>query len=69
MATFANAVMAGITPEGQHEYPAMPFAAYAKMQPQDLVDLKAFMDGLPPSAQENPGHALGFAFNLSLIHI
>jgi mono/diheme cytochrome c family protein len=61
--TFANAVMAGVRPDGQHEFPSMPYAAYAKMQPQDLVDLKAFMDGLPPSAQENPGHQLSFPFN------
>jgi mono/diheme cytochrome c family protein len=64
--TFANAVMAGVTPTGQHEYPAMPYSAYAKMAPQDLVDLKAFMDTLPASPQVNPGHALGFPFNLRL---
>ncbi len=64
---FANAVMAGITPQGAHEYPSMPYAAYAKMQPQDLVDLKAFMDGLPPSAQENPDHRLALPFRLRLL--
>lgn len=64
--TFANAVMAGVTPEGEHEYPSMPYAAYAKMQPQDLVDLKAFMDRLPASPQENPEHQLGFPFNQRL---
>ena len=64
--TFANAVMAGVTPAGTHEYPAMPYAAYARMAPQDLVDLKAFMDTLPASSQVNPGHALGFPFNQRL---
>lgn len=64
--TFANAVMAGIRPDGSHEYPAMPYAAYAKMLPQDLVDLKGFMDSLPPSAQVNPDHQLSFPFNLRL---
>jgi mono/diheme cytochrome c family protein len=64
--TFANAVMAGVTPEGAHEYPAMPFTAYAHMDPQDLVNLKAFMDTLPASAQENPDHQLGFPFNIRL---
>jgi mono/diheme cytochrome c family protein len=64
--TFANAVMAGITHSGAHEYPAMPFSAYAKMTPHDLVNLKAFMDALPASAQENPGHDLGFPFNIRL---
>ena len=64
--TFANAVMAGVTPSGSHEYPAMPYAAYTKMQPQDLVDLKAFMDTLPASDQVNPGHGLSFPFNQRL---
>ena len=64
--TFANAVMAGVTPKGSHEYPAMPYAAYTKMQPQDLVDLKGFMDTLPASDQVNPGHGLSFPFNQRL---
>ena len=64
--TFANAVMAGRTPEGAHEYPAMPYTAYAHMVPQDLVNLKAFMDTLPASAQENPDHQLSFPFNIRL---
>lgn len=66
VATFANAVMAGVTPEGEHEYPSMPYAAYARMDPQDLVDLKAFMDTLPPVAQDNPGHSLSFPFDQRL---
>lgn len=64
--TFANAVMAGITREGRHEYPVMPYAAYAHMAPQDLVDLKAYLDTLPPSPRTNPGHDLAFPFNLRL---
>jgi mono/diheme cytochrome c family protein len=64
--TFANAVMAGRTPQGAHEYPAMPYTAYAHMDPQDLVNLKAFMDTLPASAQVNPEHSLSFPYNIRL---
>lgn len=61
---FANAVMRGVSPEGQHYYPAFPYAAYAKMEMQDLADLKAFMDGLPPSDAASQPHQLGFPFNI-----
>jgi len=64
--TFANAVMAGMTPDGAHQYPAMPYTAYTHMTPQDLVNLKAFMDTLPASAQENPEHQLSFPFSIRL---
>ncbi len=64
IATFAHALQDGVTPEGEHEYPAMPYVAYAKMEPQDLVDLKAFIDSLPASATPNKEHELGFPFNI-----
>lgn len=63
-ATFAHAVQDGILPNGAHEYPAMPYVAYAKMAPQDLVDLKAFMDTLPASAVPNTPHGVGFPFSI-----
>lgn len=61
---FALAVMDGISPEGEHYFPAMPYAAYGKMQPQDVVDLKAFMDRLPTSAVASLPHEVGFPFNI-----
>lgn len=61
---FANAVTMGVDPEGAHLYPALPYAAYNKMQPQDLADLKAFMDTLPASAEPNKPHEIGFPFNI-----
>jgi hypothetical protein len=64
IATFAHALQDGVTPEGEHEYPAMPYVAYAKMEPQDLVDLKAFIDSLPASATPNKDHELSFPFNI-----
>lgn len=64
LAAFAHAVQDGVTPQGAHEYPAMPYVAYAKMTPQDLVDLKAFMDTLPASPAANAPHEVGFPFNI-----
>ncbi len=61
---FANAVQQGVSPEGQHYYPAFPYTAYSKMAPQDVVDLKAFIDMLPASPTENRAHNIGFPFNI-----
>ena len=43
----ANAITRGVSPEGEHYYPALPYAAYAKMEMQDVADLYAFMKTLP----------------------
>ena len=59
---FANAIMRGVTPDGQHLYPVLPYAAYNKMALQDVADLKAFMDTLPASATPSLPHDLSFPF-------
>ena len=61
---FANAVTRGVSPDGAHYFPAFPYGAYTKMDLQDVADLKAFMDGLPPSDASNQPHELGFPFNI-----
>ena len=61
---FALAITNGISPQGQHYFPALPYVAYRKMVPQDVVDLKAFMDRLPPSATPSQPHQVGFPFNI-----
>lgn len=61
---FATAVTQGVSPQGQHLYPVLPYAAYNKMQPQDVADLKAFMDELPASNVASLPHEVGFPFNI-----
>lgn len=61
---FAAAVKAGVSPDGQHYYPAFPYASYSRMTWQDVADLKSFMDGLPPVANPNAPHELPFPFNI-----
>lgn len=62
--SFANAIMRGVSPEGQHYYPVLPYNAYNKMALQDVADLKAFMDTLPASATPSLPHQLSFPFTL-----
>jgi mono/diheme cytochrome c family protein len=61
---FANAIMMGVSPEGQHYYPALPYNAYNKMALQDVADLKSYMDTLPPSATPSLPHEVSFPFTL-----
>jgi mono/diheme cytochrome c family protein len=62
--TFADALRSGISSEGQHIFPALPYNAYNKMTGQDLVNLKAYMDGLPAAATPSQPHQVGFPFNI-----
>ena len=57
---FANAVLRGVSPGGAHYYPAFPYSSYIRMRPEDVIDLKAFMDTLPPVSNRVAEHDLGF---------
>jgi mono/diheme cytochrome c family protein len=59
-----NAMRHGTSPEGAHYYPAFPYAAYARASADDIADLKAFLDTLPPVARANEAHEIGFPFNI-----
>lgn len=61
---FAAALRDGISPVGQHYFPALPWNAYNKMTGQDLADLWAYMQTLPPSAEPSRPHEVGFPFNI-----
>lgn len=56
----ANAMMSGVSPEGKHYYPAFPYTSYARMNPNDIVNLKAFLDTLPASTEPSLSHDLPF---------
>jgi len=43
---FVNAMMAGVSPDGQHYFPAFPFTSYARMKITDVLDLKAYLMSL-----------------------
>ncbi len=60
----ANALIAGVSPGGQHLYPALPYTTYQRMHPQDVADLKAFLDTLPASDVASLPHELPFPFSI-----
>lgn len=61
---FANALRRGLRPDGTHLYPAFPFTSYNKMTLQDIADLKAYLDTLPPVAKPDLPHDLPFPFDI-----
>ncbi|MDX8524578.1 cytochrome c [Mesorhizobium sp. MSK_1335] len=61
---FANAMLKGVSPSGEHFYPAFPYASYARMKPADVADLYAFMKTLPAVAGKAPDHKLSFPFTI-----
>lgn len=63
-ADFLRAMKEGVSPEGAHYYPAFPYTSYQRMREKDLLDLKAFIDTLPPVKSDVPDHDLGFPFNI-----
>ena len=58
MTDFDRAVRAGVSPQGRHYYPAFPYASYANMTDQDLANLWAFWQTLPPSDNASQDHDL-----------
>ncbi|GAB5446104.1 c-type cytochrome [Gymnodinialimonas sp.] len=64
LAQFLTALQNGISPEGQHYYPAFPYTAYRLAERQDLADLFAFMQTLPASDTPSLPHDVGFPFSI-----
>ena len=62
-ADFLNAVMIGVNPDGSGLYPVMPYTAYAGMKPEDVLDIKAYIETLPPSDARSADHEISFPFN------
>lgn len=60
----ANAMLKGVSPSGEHFYPAFPYASYARMKPSDIGDLYAFLKTLPAVAGKAPDNSLRFPYNI-----
>lgn len=58
----ANAMLRGVAPGGVHLYPAFPYPSYARMRPEDVADLRAFLATLPPVAGKAPPNDLAFPY-------
>ena len=64
MLDFVNAMQRGVSPGGRHYYPSFPYASYAKMPMEDVMDLRAYLATLPPVAGVTETHSLGFPWSM-----
>ena len=63
-ADFVNAVMRGVSPGGQHYFPAFPYTSYQHARREDVLDLFAYLKTLPPVTGKVRDHDVGFPFNI-----
>lgn len=61
---FVAAMRYGVSPSGQHLYPAFPYTSYHLMRTEDLRDLFAYLKTLPAIAGAVRDHALTFPFSI-----
>jgi mono/diheme cytochrome c family protein len=59
---FVLAMVEGISPGGQHYFPAFPYTSYTRMSERDLVDLKAYLETVQPVERAVPLHELDFPY-------
>lgn len=64
LAEFVTSMKFGVGRNGEHLYPAFPYSSYQRMRIEDIIDLKAYLDTLPPVAASAPPHELSFPFNI-----
>ena len=63
-AQFVTAMVKGISPAGEHLFPAFPYTSYQRMTLDDVRDLFAYLKTLPAVTGKVRDHALPFPFNI-----
>ena len=61
---FIRAMKKGVSPDGGRYYPTFPYTSYKRMTRQDMLDLKAYLDTVPPVRNAVPDHDLAFPFGI-----
>ena len=61
---FVVAMRAGVSPKGEHLYPAFPYTSYHLMTSDDVRDLFAYLRTLPAVKGRVRDHVLSFPFNI-----
>ena len=63
-ADFVNALMKGISPRGEHYFPAFPYTSYSHARVEDVRDLFAYLKTLAPAPGKVRDHDVPFPFNI-----
>ncbi len=64
---FVRAVREGIAPDGSYYYPVFPYNYFNKMTRQDVLDIKAYLDAIPPVRQKNHPQEMKWPFNYRIL--
>ena len=59
---FVNAMQKGLSTDGEHLIPAFPYPSYAHMKIEDVLDIKAYLDSLPPVKNQSKPHEVPLQF-------
>jgi mono/diheme cytochrome c family protein len=57
---FVSALWDGVSPDGEHYFPAFPFTAYSGVSKDDLLAIKTYLFDLEPVSKKNPDHDLAW---------
>jgi mono/diheme cytochrome c family protein len=60
----ANALLRGVSPDGSHYYPVLPYGSYAHMTAGDVIDLMAYLRTLSPVKGRAPPHDINPIFGI-----
>jgi len=63
---FVNAFWEGVSPEGEHYFPAFPYSAYTGVNREDLLAIKAYLFSLEPVSKESLEHDLAWYMDTRL---
>ena len=64
MVEFVNAMQHGVSPSGEHYYPSFPYPSYARMDVEDVMDLRVYLETLPAVGRRSAGHSLSLPWSL-----
>jgi mono/diheme cytochrome c family protein len=63
---FVNAFREGISPDGEHYFPAFPYTSYTGVSREDLIAMKAYLFSLEPVRKESKDHDLAWYMSTPL---
>lgn len=61
---FNNALTQGVSPEGQHYYPAFPYPSYQSLMAYDVEALYNYLLATPPSQTPSKPHDIAFPYSI-----
>ena len=68
-ADFHRALRDGIGRDGDYLFPVFPYPSFTGMSDQDIGDLYAYLQSLPPVAQADKPHEVGFPFRWRFLQL